>query len=81
MRAQPALRVAPPYYDDPVYIEALAASTEPSWRAPFKPEVILASFHGVPKDYVDKGDPYPPIASRPRGCCAPGSARREQTSC
>jgi ferrochelatase len=59
MRSQPTLRVAPPYYDDPVYIEAVAASMTASLAAlPFEPEVILASFHGVPKDYVDKGDPY-----------------------
>jgi ferrochelatase len=59
MRWQPALRVAPPYYDDPVYIDALAASIEASLKTlTFTPDVILASFHGVPKDYVEKGDPY-----------------------
>ena len=59
MRAQPTIRVAPPYYDDPVYIEAVAASVEAELgRLPFKPEVILASFHGMPEDYVTKGDPY-----------------------
>ena len=59
MRAQPAVRVAPPYYDDPVYIEALAASIEAELaRLPFTPEVILASFHGMPEDYAAKGDPY-----------------------
>jgi ferrochelatase len=60
MRDQPALRVVPPYYDDPVYIEALASSIEAELkRLPFKPELILASFHGIPKSYVDDGDPYP----------------------
>ena len=60
LRDQPALRVAPPYYDDPVYIEALAVSIEAELRRlPFKPELILASFHGIPKSYVDDGDPYP----------------------
>jgi len=59
MRAQPAIRVAPAYYDDPVYIDAIAYSIELSLsQLPFKPEVILASFHGMPQDYVDKGDPY-----------------------
>jgi ferrochelatase len=59
MRWQPALRIAPPYYDDPVYIEALAASLDAHVKAlPFVPEVILASFHGIPQDYFDKGDPY-----------------------
>jgi ferrochelatase len=60
MRAQPTLRVAPPYYDDPVYIEAVAASIEAELaRLDFTPEVILASFHGMPEDYATKGDPYP----------------------
>jgi protoporphyrin/coproporphyrin ferrochelatase len=59
MRAQPTLRVSPPYYDDPNYIEALAASIETHLASlPFKPELIVASFHGMPKAYVDKGDPY-----------------------
>jgi ferrochelatase len=59
MRWQPSLRVCPPYYDDPVYIDAVAASLEAELkRLSFSPEVILASFHGVPKDYVLKGDPY-----------------------
>ena len=59
MRFQPALRIAPPYYNDTVYIEALASTTSAEIaRLDFKPDVILASFHGVPKAYVDKGDPY-----------------------
>jgi ferrochelatase len=59
MRWQPAVRIAPPWHDDPVYIEAVAASLEAELaRLPFEPEVILASFHGVPKDYLLKGDPY-----------------------
>ena len=59
MRAQPTIRVAPPWYDDPVYIEALASSVEAALaKLPFAPEVILASFHGMPEDYVAKGDPY-----------------------
>jgi protoporphyrin/coproporphyrin ferrochelatase len=59
MRAQPTLRVTPPYYDDEPYIEAIAASIETHLASlPFKPELIVASFHGMPKDYVAKGDPY-----------------------
>lgn len=58
-RAQPTLRVTPPYYDDPDYIEALAVSIQQHIAAqPFQPEVIVASFHGMPQAYVDKGDPY-----------------------
>jgi len=60
MRNQPTLRVVPPYYAEPVYIEALAGSIEAALTTlPFKPELMLASFHGIPKSYVDDGDPYP----------------------
>ncbi len=59
MRWQPALRVAPPWHDDPVYIDALARDLERHLAAlDFVPEVILASFHGVPQSYLAKGDPY-----------------------
>jgi ferrochelatase len=59
MRAQPALRTVPPYPDDPVYIDAVAKSMKSHLRSiDFEPEVILASFHGLPQDYVDHGDPY-----------------------
>ncbi len=59
MRAQPALRIAQPYYNDAVYIDALASSVTAALSAAIAPpEVILASFHGMPKEYVDKGDPY-----------------------
>jgi ferrochelatase len=59
MRSQPTLRVTPPYFDEPVYIEALATSLEAGLKTlTFAPDVILASFHGIPKSYSDKGDPY-----------------------
>jgi protoporphyrin/coproporphyrin ferrochelatase len=59
MRVQPTLRVSPPYYDDPDYIEALAVSIDAHLKTlPFQPELIVASFHGMPQTYVDKGDPY-----------------------
>jgi protoporphyrin/coproporphyrin ferrochelatase len=59
MRAQPTLRVTPPYYDDPDYIEALAASIDLHLKTlPFQPELIVASFHGMPQKYIDQGDPY-----------------------
>ena len=59
MRAQPTLRVTPPYYDDADYIDALAASIDAHLAGlPFKPEIIVASFHGMPQKYIDKGDPY-----------------------
>jgi ferrochelatase len=59
MRAQPTLRFTPPYYQDPDYIDALAVSIKSHLATlPFQPELILASFHGMPQKYVDKGDPY-----------------------
>lgn len=59
MRRQPALRTAPDWHADPVYIEALAASIQGHLATlGFEPEVVLASFHGVPVEYVAKGDPY-----------------------
>ncbi|MDQ0396108.1 ferrochelatase [Labrys monachus] len=59
LRWQPAVRIAPQWHDDPVYIEALAASVRASLAGlDFEPEVVLASFHGVPKTYLLAGDPY-----------------------
>lgn len=58
-RFVPALRVVPPFYDHPLYIEALAESareTLASLEAP--PDRILISFHGIPQRYADLGDPY-----------------------
>ncbi len=59
MRWQPAVRMAAPYYDDPVYIDALARSVHAGLAGlDFEPEILLASYHGIPQAYFDKGDPY-----------------------
>jgi ferrochelatase len=59
MRWQPTLRVAPPYYNAPGYIGALAASVRNNLQTlDFEPEKIVASFHGLPMAYFRKGDPY-----------------------
>ena len=59
MRWQPALRTVPPYHDDPAYIDALAASIEKHLATlDWEPEKVLTSFHGIPKSYFEKGDPY-----------------------
>jgi ferrochelatase len=59
MRWQPAVRVAPSYHDDPVYIDALARSMTASLaKLDFEPEKIIATFHGMPEKYLLKGDPY-----------------------
>jgi ferrochelatase len=59
LRAQPAIRFAPPYPTEQTYIDALAASIGAHLATlPYRPETIVASFHGMPQAYVDKGDPY-----------------------
>jgi ferrochelatase len=59
MRWQPALRTLPPYHDHPAYIDGLTQSLRSAVEEmPFEPEVVLASFHGLPRAYLDKGDPY-----------------------
>ncbi|MEP9371319.1 ferrochelatase [Mesorhizobium sp. KR1-2] len=59
IRAMPAVRTVPAYYDEPVYIEALANSiTSHLATLDFEPEVVIASYHGIPKPYSDRGDPY-----------------------
>ena len=59
MRWQPALRTVPPYHDEPVYIDALAESVEKHLsELDFEPEILIASYHGLPVSYFRKGDPY-----------------------
>lgn len=59
LRLQPAVRTLPPWHDDPAYIAALKASVEQGLAAlDFAPELILASFHGMPQRTLELGDPY-----------------------
>ncbi len=59
MRWQPAIRTVPPYQDHPAYITAVADSVRRHLASlSWKPDRILISFHGLPKEYLDKGDPY-----------------------
>jgi protoporphyrin/coproporphyrin ferrochelatase len=59
MRWQPAIRTVPPYYDHPAYIDAVAASLKNHLASlSWKPDRILIAFHGLPREYLDKGDPY-----------------------
>ncbi len=59
MRWQAAIRTLPPYYDDPLHIEALRADTARQLKAlDFEPEVLLLSFHGMPERTLHLGDPY-----------------------
>jgi ferrochelatase len=59
MRVPPALRTLPPYYDDPLYVEALRANLSGQLaRLDFEPERLLLSFHGMPQRTLELGDPY-----------------------
>ena len=59
MRWQPAVRTLPPYHDDPAYIGALRRSIEGAITAlSFRPDALLASFHGMPERTLKLGDPY-----------------------
>lgn len=56
---QPTVRTVPAYFEDPAYVEALAQSVERAYAAmEEKPDVLVASYHGVPKRYLMEGDPY-----------------------
>ncbi len=59
LRWQPAIRTLPPYYDDALYIDALAQTLRENLdRLDFEPDAIVASFHGMPKRTLALGDPY-----------------------
>jgi protoporphyrin/coproporphyrin ferrochelatase len=59
MRWQPAVRTVPPYFEHPAYISALAKSLTAHLKSlDWTPDRILVAFHGLPKEYLNKGDPY-----------------------
>ena len=59
MRWQPSLQIVPHYESEPLYINALVKSIERKIKGiNWKPDLIIASYHGIPKKYFDKGDPY-----------------------
>ena len=59
MRWQPSLKIIPHYESEPLYIDALVKSINNKIKKiNWKPDLILASYHGIPKKYFDKGDPY-----------------------
>jgi ferrochelatase len=58
-RRVPAVRVVPPYYDHPAYLDAMTAVIRDGLKAlPSAPEHFVLSFHGIPKSYATAGDPY-----------------------
>lgn len=59
MRWQPAVRTAPAYFENDAYVSALAKSIEQGLaNLDFEPDLVITSYHGVPKSYLMKGDPY-----------------------
>jgi ferrochelatase len=59
-RRVPAIRVIPPYYDDPGYLDAMVAVIRQDLaKLEWQPDYFLMSFHGIPVKYVQRGDPYP----------------------
>ena len=59
MRAQPAIRTLPPYFEDAAYIEALKTNISRQLDSlDFAPDRLLLSFHGMPQRTIDLGDPY-----------------------
>jgi ferrochelatase len=59
MRWQPSLQIIPHYESEPLYIKALVNSIERKIsEINWKPDLIISSYHGIPKRYFDKGDPY-----------------------
>ena len=59
MRWQPAIKIVPHYESEPLYIEAIVNSINKKLREiDWKPDLIVASYHGIPKKYFEKGDPY-----------------------
>jgi protoporphyrin/coproporphyrin ferrochelatase len=60
VRRVPALRIVPPYYEHPAYLDAMATIVrEELARLDWQPDQYVYSFHGLPQTYADKGDPYP----------------------
>ena len=57
MRWQPSLQVIPHYESEPFYISALVKHREKVASLNWKPDLIISSYHGIPKKYFDKGDP------------------------
>ena len=56
---QPIARVVEPYFENPLYIDALASSVERAYAAlEHEPDLLVVSYHGMPKRYLMQGDPY-----------------------
>ncbi len=78
-RRQPAMRILPAYYDDPYYIEVLASSLKAELKAlPFTPDVIIASYHGMPTGICAQGRSLRGAMRAHDGAVAPAAWLRRQ---
>ncbi|EGZ6890028.1 ferrochelatase [Vibrio cholerae] len=55
----PELHFIRDYHDHPLYIQALAKSVRASWQLHGQGDLLLCSYHGIPKRYAQNGDIYP----------------------
>jgi len=69
------LKIAPPYYDDPQYIQALVSSAAPELERPF--DHLLFSFHGLPERHLRKSDPTCNHCLKVENCCEVASIARQ----
>ena len=59
LRRVPAIRIVPPYYDHPAYLDAMTTIIrEELGKLSWKPDHFVYSFHGIPQKYAQRGDPY-----------------------
>lgn len=57
-RDMPSIHLIKDYHKNDSYINALANKIDAFWQEHGRAEKLLFSFHGIPKSYVEKGDPY-----------------------
>lgn len=67
LRSKVKLRIIDPFYDDPLYLDALEASIRPHLEQPW--DHFLFSYHGIPKRHLLKGDPSKAHCMRVDDCC------------
>jgi ferrochelatase len=69
------LTIVPPYFEDPIYIKALAKSIQPYLSTNF--DKLLLSYHGIPERHIKKGDITCNHCLKTKDCCEVASAAHE----
>jgi ferrochelatase len=57
-RKHPEVRTISHFHDDPGYIRALELSVRDHWEKRWRPDILVMSFHGIPRRSIERGDPY-----------------------